>query len=388
MGRKARGTGTETRAETGEEIVEGSLFDAMGEDSYINLKRRDEHSKQWVYQGRLSPSEANEEFIAATYGGGEYKAVERARNPETGNYDYARQRTIKVGGAYKGVPVERTAPDGTATVERATGAPREAAGAVKMDDLMMSQFVQMMQMNNAVMKSVIETARPTGAPVDWGAILGIVVPSLTTLMTAMMQGQASKRDPVEIAAELMDKLKASAAPVNPLKDRLEEMKLLREVGEAFGGGGGEPESIPGLLGRYAPDIIQALQGAKATDQGAARAALPSGPPAQERPTILDVVASYLPRLTAAAASGRDPGMYAQVVVDQVPAPFRASLRALVVTPGVVDTLIQRHPPIAEHRDWLVALVEGVKGELGVGPRVDPAVGLPDVPTGPTTEPRV
>ena len=370
-----------------EEAAGGTLFDAMGEDSYVALKRRDDRSKQWVYHGRLSPSEANEEFIAATYGGGEYLAVEKVRRGDSGKYVFARQRTIKIAGAYKGVPLDRPIPDTPAGKGPETVG-RDATGAVKMDDLMMSQFVQMMQMNNAVMKSVIETARPAGAPVDWGAILGIVVPSLTTLMTAMMSGQASKRDPVEIAAELMDKLKANAAPVNPLKDRLEEMKLLREVGEAFGGGGGEPESIPGLLGRYAPDIIQALQGAKATDQGAARAALTSGAPAKERPTILDVVASYLPRLTAAAASGRDPGMYAQVVVDQVPAPFRASLRALVVTPGVVDTLIQRHPPIAEHRDWLVALVDGVKGELGVGPRVDPAVGLPDAPTGPTTEPRV
>lgn len=386
MGRKVTAGEDETPEGGPEEAAGGTLFDAMGEDSYVTLKRRDDRSKQWVYHGRLAPSEANEEFIAGTYGGGEYLAVEKVRRGDSGKYVFARQRTIKIAGAYKGVPLDRPIPDTPAGKGPETVG-REQAGAVRMDDLMMSQFVQMMQMNNAVMKSVIDTARPTGAAIDWGAILAIVVPSLTTLMTAMMQGQATKRDPVEIAAELMDKLKANTAPVNPLKDRLEEMKLLREVGEAFGGGGGEPESIPGLLGRYAPDIIQALQGAKATDQGTGRPALPPGTtPAPERPTILDVVVSYLPRLTAAAASGRDPGVYAQVVVDQVPVPVRASLRALVVTPGIVDTLLQRYPPMAEHRDWLMAVIAGVQGELGVGPRVDPAVGLPD--TMPTSEPRV
>jgi len=169
---------------------------------------------------------------------------------------------------------------------------------------------------------------------------------------------------------------------------LKGIELARELSPS-GGAAGE-QSMLGVLSDLvkSPLLAQAVgamaaQGAQA--QGPARRQAPAHQqvpalqaPAQAIPKpapVLDqgqarngendvlprILKQYLPMLVARAAEGSDPGLYADLVLDNVPDTMLRDVLAL--RPSPLDALIAAHSPVQRHWAWFRALLTAVQDEV-------------------------
>lgn len=365
MPRKAsRATEPETEPGTaagmGEAMGDGnespsSLFDNMAGDTYIVLRRRHDVTKMWEYVGRLDPTQATEEHIAETYGGGNWQAQEKVRG-QNGLMVWGRQRTFSIAGPFKGIPKAPPAPAPVTAgpiVRDVDGTERPLTRDM-MDSLLLNQMMDMMKAQREASTALIESFRSRG--VDWGTILPAVIPLITAWMT-----RPKETDPIDKAREIAA-LIAESAPkgpppaTSPLKERLEELQLLRDLS----GEGGAPETMPGILARAMPSILEALGNAKAQDAATPAArALPTPAP-REPNVILTLLRQYVPLLHQQAVNGSSPERYAAVVWDQVPRSARPAFRRWLVGPTAWADILAVYPAVQQYGPWWTQLLEHLR----------------------------
>lgn len=97
-------------------------------------------------------------------------------------------------------------------------------------------------------------------------------------------------------------------------------------------------------------------------------------PATESDMIADSFKEYLPMLVKAASEKKDPDLYCDLVLDQVPRFAYDRLRAWLLKPGCLDALAVHAPIIAQdpmQRVWWEALrrllIDAISEELGDAP---------------------
>lgn len=159
---------------------------------------------------------------------------------------------------------------------------------------------------------------------------------------------------------------------------MQGLQLARELREDAGP---QDSSIGGMLRDVlkSPIVAAAVQSATqpaspqaprlpnpavATSQPAqvshAKPAAPQPTPQPEN----QVLAYYLGFLVGKAKSGADASLYAELVLDNVP---DAQLTPMLQRgDALIDDLIATHPPVAEHREWFVALLKEINELLEAG----------------------
>lgn len=170
-------------------------------------------------------------------------------------------------------------------------------------------------------------------------------------------------------------LRPPPAPIPPAADAskaidmfMQGLQMARELREDAAPA---DNSIGGMLRSFltSPVVAQAVA-------AAAPAPRPAGPPALPRPQgavpqqpapqpsqpqpaqptmpTADVMTQYYALLCQKAASGADPTLYAELILDSVDDDTLNMLLSKQPTP--LDALIAEYPPAAPHRDWFASLI--------------------------------
>jgi len=152
-----------------------------------------------------------------------------------------------------------------------------------------------------------------------------------------------------------------------------------EFGRRDGGGDGDGNSYATVLRTLGPRAFslleKALGGDAAAMADAAHQVGPGSPPPGEGPrpnpppqddtsmTLRDALARWVPMLLAWADQRRDPALYANFVLDQLPPVWRDKLGDFLEEQGgsAITVLIGWFPGIATHRAWFSELLENLNG---------------------------
>ena len=193
--------------------------------------------------------------------------------------------------------------------------------------------------------------------------------------------------------------------VDPMKQFRDSISIAREMMEMAGGGGGHDTSdvLMKAIESFAPMIAKATE--KELD------AMPSKTPALSSPTPFRPIAGpqslpvkpaapqppvggpemliqmalkkNMPMLMDKAAKGKDPGLYAEVVLDNIPESFFPQFVRFIAQPDALDKMIAAYPPAAQYREWFAQLREAI---LADGEESEEEEGSEDeIPAGPLTQ---
>jgi len=226
-----------------------------------------------------------------------------------------------------------------------------------------------------------------------------LLPALTPLLTPLIQGIASRRDPVEIATTLMASIKPapeSSGSLSALREFLEIKELLGDAGGAAGGG--ENDKWLDLIGKVVPGALDLLKAESArTGQPISAIARPvvsprpaaspalsiGGPTAPADATVAPSPSSvgaatmneahaadewtplepYIAQLVGMAAQNRDPYGVMQTVKTFAPAPMLGAIRELVAREDAVPMILQRFPALQPHQAWTALFIEEFRLEF-------------------------
>jgi hypothetical protein len=204
-------------------------------------------------------------------------------------------------------------------------------------------------------------------PSDSG--LGEVKDLLKQLIALQM---SPKHDPFEVfvkAAELFrNNAPVAPVPVSSAPSITEAFAILKqgiEMGQTMSGGEGLGylpviEKLGGPLVEMLGKLSAPKQnpvGAKVNQNGG-KALMPPKPNTPEQ-----YLQSYLPQIISLALSKKDPSLYADVVLDQVPESALDFLFETVSRADVVPYLTTLHPGVKEHEAWFLEFANAIKEAL-------------------------
>jgi hypothetical protein len=202
------------------------------------------------------------------------------------------------------------------------------------------------------------------------------------LAASLIATMGNRKDPNEIAAELIEKLKPSTNGTADLLKTAETMVRLRELFPGGGGGGGESEDPTTIaLKTFGPVVAEILMAKQAEKGGApvrvaapAQAQIPATVPVQQstetqqvtEPGWVTALRPHVGQLARIAASGKDPYDFAHTVMSFfMPDAHKGTVRELVL-PGAEDAatkLLEAFPPLQAYPGWVVEFIDGVRQEL-------------------------
>lgn len=117
-------------------------------------------------------------------------------------------------------------------------------------------------------------------------------------------------------------------------------------------------SMGPMLGATAPEappVAPAAPAALARPQALSSPSAPPAAPSSGPDRLLRLIAQYTPLLARAAAAGGDPGIYAQLVLDQLPEQAQAGLGMVLARADWWSVLQPYVPQLERHLAWLSAV---------------------------------
>lgn len=367
----------------GEEPPESPEVEALEEaigtlptGSIAKLYRLEEDGTK-AFVAQTAPEAMTEERIAKA-GPGSYRVFFFGPQGDGSNKKvYKGSRTVKIAAGLSGVVSNA---DGTPVLD-----PMAAMMQAQMLGMMESMGKQR-QIELSLMERLVN--RPEAKSVEWGPILTVVAPLLTTLLTTLL----NRKDPIELAAEIQ-KLQA---PIAAAKDPLEQLKgmiavvkdLTREGGDDDSDrGGSDRKWWEGPVERIATALLShqqssgggAAPGAEVEVPPATLAAAAATQPALNAGgsvSLESIVASHGPTLVQWAHQGRDPGWAAETLLYEVPEFYHSVIaKRIQEEPGLVNAIIAAYPEFGPVREWVEALRDALlETILGTDEEEDP----PDV----------
>lgn len=305
------------------------LMDLGSTATYISLKRQNERTKEWEYVTKYSVEELAEsgdlqERVKDEHGGGKYRGRIYLEDRSV------RTVTFSIDPRFKPQVVLPPTPSGVSGVP-----PAEGLGEIK---LLLQQLITL-QLNGG--------SKPTLDPMD--------------MMKSM--------------SEVMRNLQPSApvAPASAGSGFSEAFSIFKqgvEMGQAASGGEGLGY-LP-VIEKLAPPVVEALNRLTASRAPVqhpvvAKVEQSNGGQPLKVPTPStpeQYVQSYLPRILGLAAAKRDPQLYADLVLDQVPVEARDSvygyLDALSNRPDAIVYLSSLHPGVKEHEAWFAEFLTAIR----------------------------
>ena len=356
-------TQDETLLETQDEALEGTLFDEVESDAYVNVYRLNETTKRWDFQFRLSPDELDPNVIQELRGGGKYKLQERVP-AETGGYVFGRQRTMTIDGPVKPLTmlpksqVAGTVPGADSAAPTTVGAANILPGGVGMSEVMTAGLMQVFEgMGRASEMQSAALAQMMNRPqTDWGPILVAVVPLITQMM--------ERPDGLGQMEKIANILSVNQKGAGGLTETIEAVVAIRDLMTPPGEGSGDP--IVDLATKNLPALIELMKSGTAAGQspeqiraeaqkqlttGAPTENVPAQPAPGDKPLWQQLLEHWGPRLVDQAKKDVDPESSAKVTLGNMPDHLRGTLREFLEKPDSQTILFQSVPGLLEYKNW-------------------------------------
>jgi len=100
---------------------------------------------------------------------------------------------------------------------------------------------------------------------------------------------------------------------------------------------------------------------------------PVSAPAQV-PGLEDIIKAYLPQLCQLAKFGKDPSLYADLTLDQMPGEHFDSFANLLSDPQLIEKLATVNPEVKNHEQWFKDYIQATKDGITEGETTAPATG--------------
>ncbi len=371
--------------EVGEEP--DTLFDEMGDDSYILISRTHPVTKAQEFLGRLSPAEANLETIAEKCGGGTYRLKEKRRD-ETGAFVYSRQRTVQVGGAVK--PSEAinlgavTVPQKPGTSEVATATPASLDQELKsaFTASVLSMLKQGQEMTTAQIEALrgLMSSQQDRQPDPMLQMLmeqnRATQEQNTAILTALLTRESASNaaDPLAVVKEISAVFRENLGKPGDMEGQISTLMSLWDLKDRMNPTPETPtDPVTGLVSKFgtALDIMKNEQEARKAQAARAgvptAAALPMGPteitaapPDQPQPTDNvamrvweQVVKNRAPYYIQLATHGKDPEDCADAEFNvNMPDWAKGTVRELLSQDDPVGQVLAVEPRLQPWRNWV------------------------------------
>lgn len=358
----------ETEESSQAESREGSLFDGLQTDGYVNLHRLDDITKKWVYHGRLTPAEATEEYIAGQYGGGTYRCQERVPEP-SGRITYGRTRTVAISGPYK--PPREPVAESKAPAAALAGSAAPVMGASSVGDvlsagvlqlfqasaaqqqMMMQMFSQMQAQQATLMQAVLKGDSKPGVE----ALLSAAAPILTAYLSQPKQ----ERDPLEMVRAITEIIRPNTGQQGSMADMMGALREMLELKDLLNGNteadpmGKLVDAVPGIVDVLKTEQQLRSQGKTPTPGGGVKPVKPvqdASIPQVQMPLWERVLRNDGKKLLMAAQFRRDPGLVAEAALEFAPDGIKPAIAEFFMAEDAKQRILAIIPGLADHDQWL------------------------------------
>lgn len=331
------------------------LFVPETDEDVIYVQRRDEGTKQWVFQFNLAPEEGTISEVARLRGGGVYRMQLVGPNNE-GNVVIRTQRTIHIDGPPRKLvqyPKSYDKPDSKGQV---AGSP--AAGRVGIDDAITAGIINLLDaqgkasgLQMTAMQNMMQ--RPE---TNWVPLLVAFAPVVEKLIASRT---GEKVDVLGIIKQTVDMVKEGTSQPMAFKDMINTMKEVLELKDLAAPVEAEEDPIMVLAKENLPRLLAVIereQKRKGQFPTAAevRTAIPGGvegvPPVQ--PWQRGVI-GYRKQLIAWAERAKDPEVCADFIFEMLPEAFKGSFREWLGGENAGDLLFQTLPELRNYEQWTI-----------------------------------
>lgn len=186
------------------------------------VERIDPFGGDPAWLGKFPIQIVSREWLAKRFGGGEYRVTTRKPKP-TGGYQYVQQQTIKIDASIKPEPGPEVHtgnppmnPDG---IRGGTLGETLLLSMMKAQSDSAAQSMQMMQGLFTALTGAFTALKPAAPVAD-------------PMMTLVLQGLMDRKDPMELATTMLEKVGTGKDPLEMLTRLLELQKLLPSAPEA------------------------------------------------------------------------------------------------------------------------------------------------------------
>jgi hypothetical protein len=312
----------------------------------------------------LAREDFNDVFIQERFGGGEYFGRWRNRKGLYTKFNFDIEGPPKVSEEPERVGAIQPNDEGGAPYPylqkpEPAQAPEQGAERIGMIDVL-RMMAETRREAREEMRGIIELLRPAAAPPNATEQVFSLVKELLPMINggggesgtgnALIDGFIKLKDPIMKAletAQLALKREPQPAPMPPQPAQRPPQAVI-------------PPTSP--VGHVTP-------GATVEPQQPITVNAPT-----EGDMLADSFKEYIPMLVKAADAGKDPGLYCDLILDQVPRFVYHRVRAWLVKPGCLDDLAKHAPIISEslqQREWWEALrrmlIDSLNEEIGDAP---------------------
>ena len=174
---------------------------------------------------------------------------------------------------------------------------------------------------------------------------------------------AADANTFRMVLELVKEMQARVVPhvETPVRDGSEMLglvKILLEMVRDSGGGGGGPYDH--VIDRVGVPLLRILEQRIGTP---AQIPAETGEPNPPVTDLRGVLAQFVPYLVTWAEQGKDPGIRADVIADEIPPGWHDALAEIVLDGSALTRLIGWFPELGPHRPWIEKLVHGLRENL-------------------------
>lgn len=310
-----------------------AAFADVPDDSKVTLYRRQKDSSKWGVLGTMAPDMFSVDGTAEKWGSGTYRAVATARvKGKTG-----RPRVASV----------QFVVDPAIDRSRANGEAPPASSGGKLAEVLEASYVQALSSMMQTMQATAEAARAPAPPAtDWPAIAVAASPIIVALLE-------KRSDPLATAAKLVELTRPEG--------KAPEFSTMFDVfsqGLEFAS-----DQKPDSLGRIAETVTQLVERTTSQTQEEAPKMLPGDtqappqvPPNAAGPPWLQALRPFFPYLIRMGSAGKNPLLYAEWLVDQLPPEHVPAIVDLVADPLFPENVVGVLPPqVAPLADWFRSL---------------------------------
>jgi len=358
------------------EDYEGTLFENLASDSYIQVYRKNERTKSYVYtQCRLDP-DASMEDISRELGGGTFSLRERKRDPDTGRWGIGMQRVVEVEGSPKvyvppSSPTELAVPGSAAPTSESGG----GSQSIGFNDIMTGGLLNMFttmgkagEMQMLAMQKMMDRPRT-----DWGPIFVALAP---VFQAVVQRANQPEKEPINVL-EVMEKvlpLVQQPTPTTGFKDMIETMTALEGFKQTLseGGGGGDDADPVKIAMANVPRLLQIIE----NEQAARKGVMPTAKQLQEavqRDALpagdggLDKAKRWLKQFSLTmirwAQEAKDPEAMAESTLDLIPTQFHGTLSEFLGREDAEQLVYEVVPQLGPYKQWTTDFFNALHAEF-------------------------
>ncbi len=362
--RQPGGTEGATQDAELEQRLVGTRFgkDKVSEGAYVMLYRMDDVKKRWVYHGRLQPEEYTEDYIAARFGGGQWRGQLKENNGK-GVFEITATDSFDLPGEYREPSDLPGAPKLKGKDEE-----RPVVGQLGADGKPMSATEAL---NLTVVSQAIETIAKMrevqGTPTSVLAEIAAIVTAISPIVEKFVAQKKDAPSPMEMVKEIAAMLKAMAPPPpppppapSPLAEVTKAMRELMGIKDMISEPKA-PEEPADVMTQSLPKILEYLAAAASGRAPKVEQPAPAQPqqlPAGDVPANINQLLPWqqiLHRqkrsLLNSAQMGVEADFAAEVAIRYMPQNIVGYVREFLLMPDHLDKVFNTIPELRNFETW-------------------------------------